>query len=500
MAGKKVYQKRSQREIDRRGIKIAKSKGQVNQICSKHWEVASQSDRNKIYEVTTLKDEKFGCECQYYIKGDMRRCKHIAAVEFVIKRDSDAGITASDGEEKKAGETEKSCKRCKSKPDKGKDESSSLDTTDTDTDKSPQSKTHRRKYDDRKYIERGKLWTLQISPELMTEGIEDLNAGKKGRPFRFSNKCFAAASVFKNMTGIPYRQLTGVAETIIGKDNTPVYSAFQKRIVKLNLAFKDNDDGSGVKTACAWFTDGKTKSKIDLFAFDSSGLKYTNSGDWMSKKWGTKRSFIKFHIGVDSRTKKIYGVVITDEKSGDSPQLEKLIEQTYRNAEKSPNVETTKDTKVAADGAYDSNENYEYCEEQNIEPLIPVRINFSENADGSVSRKKAGFKQLGGVDSINKNAERRFAELTRDEKLENQKVWRKKSGFSDRWSVETAFSTFKRMFGELVSARTWDNIIGELYGKVQLYNMMIDGAIDSGYGTPEVVEVKKPRRKGGGGR
>ena len=60
-------------------------------------------------------------------------------------------------------------------------------------------------------------------------------------------------------------------------------------------------------------------------------------------------------MGINARTKKIYGVIITDEKSGDSPQLEKLIEQAYTNAKKSSNVETTKDTKVAADGAYDSN-------------------------------------------------------------------------------------------------------------------------------------------------
>ena len=34
--------------------------------------------------------------------------------------------------------------------------------------------------------------------------------GKVGRPFGFSNACFAAASLFRNATGIKYRQLQGL--------------------------------------------------------------------------------------------------------------------------------------------------------------------------------------------------------------------------------------------------------------------------------------------------
>ena len=40
---------------------------------------------------------------------------------------------------------------------------------------------------------------------------------------------------------------------------------------------------------------------------------------------GHRRGFIKLHVGVDTRTKKIYAVVITDDKCGDSPQFEELV-------------------------------------------------------------------------------------------------------------------------------------------------------------------------------
>ena len=82
--------------------------------------------------------------------------------------------------------------------------------------------------------------------------------------------------------------------------------------------------------------------------------------------------------------------------------------------------------------------------------------------------------QLGGFDHIDKKTEHEFADLTRQQKRERQKVWRKESGYNDRWSVEIAFSTFKRIFGECMNARKWENVKMEIYGKVCLYNHMID--------------------------
>ena len=150
--------------------------------------------------------------------------------------------------------------------------------------KESSNKERRFQYDDRKYIDRGQLWTFQISPEIMTQDVEKLNCGKVGHPYVFSNACFAAAFLFRNATGIRYRQLQGVAEEIVDRENAPTYSVFQKRITKLGCTFADKGkDG----TASVWFSDGNTAAEIKLFAFDSTGLKPTNRGDWMTEKWGT---------------------------------------------------------------------------------------------------------------------------------------------------------------------------------------------------------------------
>ena len=89
----------------------------------------------------------------------------------------------------------------------------------------------------------------------------------------------------------------------------------------------------------------------------------------------------------------------------------------------------------------------------------------------------------------------KFAGLTREQKRELQKAWRRESGYNDRWSVEIAFSTFKRVLGECINARKWENVKAEIYGKVQLYNQMIDTAIDNGHGTPKIVQVYRPGPK-----
>ena len=172
-------------------------------------------------------------------------------------------------------------------------------------------------------------------------------------------------------------------------------------------------------------------------------------------------------MGVDTRTKKIYAVVITDDKCGDSPQFEELVGQAFANAEKSPNVGTSADAGIAADGAYDTKNIRSY-----FNPLIPVRIEMHAS-------KEAGFRQLGGFDHI---PEHGFADLTREQKRELQKAWRKESGYNDRWAVEIAFSTFKRVLGECMNGRTSRLRYTARCGCTNL----IDTAIDNGYGTPRI--------------
>ena len=258
------------------------------------------------------------------------------------------------------------------------------------------------KYDDQRYISRGKFYVLHLDSEIMSKGVDELNDGKVGAPFVYSDECFMAVALFRNTIGIPYRQLQGIIEDCLGKEDTPNFSAIYKRINKIKL-----EENNGT----TWFTDGKNKTEIVFLAGDSTGLKPTSRGDWMGAKWNIRRGFIKMHIMVDSKTKKIYAVSVTDDSHGDAPEFKKLLIEAIQNIENSSNVEFSDDINVGADGAYDSNENFEECKKYNVIPVIPVRKNFSGKANGSTIRKEQGFLQLGNC-KINRKNVKMFNQLT----------------------------------------------------------------------------------------
>ena len=211
-------------------------------------------------------------------------------------------------------------------------------------------------------------------------------------------------------------------------------------------------------------------------AGDSTGLKPTSHGDWMGAKWNIRRGFIKIHIMVDSKTKKIYAVSITDEKSGDAPEFKKLLSKALQNIKDSPNVEQSEELLVGCDGVYDSNDNFDECEKNNVTPVIPVRNNFSVKTKGSDVRKQQGLLQLGNCKMNLKNI-KIFDDLTKEQKIQNRKQWKKDIGYGRRWFVEIAISTFKRVLGENISARVWCNVVREIKFKVMMYHLMIDDAI-----------------------
>lgn len=325
-----------------------------------------------------------------------------------------------------------------------------------------------KKYDDRRYISRGKFYVLHLDSETMSEGVNELNDNKIGHPFVYSDTCFMITALFRNTVGTGYRQLQGIIEEMLGEDKAPTFSAIWKRINKISL--EDNNGKS-------WFSDGKTKTEIVFLSGDSTGLKPTSRGDWMGEKWKIRRGFIKLHIMVDSKTKKIYAVSITDDKSGDAPEFEKLLSEALYNIENSPNVQKSEELIVGADGAYDSNDNFDECKKQDVIPAIPVRKNFSTKTKGSTARKEQGLLQLANCKLDEKNIDL-FNQLTEEQKAENQKQWKKDIGYGRRWSVEIAISSFKRILGENISARVWCNVVREIKFKIMIYNLMIDAALE----------------------
>jgi hypothetical protein len=110
-----------------------------------------------------------------------------------------------------------------------------------------------------------------------------------------------------------------------------------------------------------------------IIAIDSTGVKVTNRGQWMQEKWNVKKKgYLKIHISVNIKSKKILMMNVTDEHVHDSKVLPELVEE---NIIKSDNVTVAIGKLFADDGAYDGNNIFRYLADNGILPCIKVRKN-----------------------------------------------------------------------------------------------------------------------------
>jgi transposase len=107
------------------------------------------------------------------------------------------------------------------------------------------------------------------------------------------------------------------------------------------------------------------------FAIDSSGFSTSRFARWFDYKWGKERKFriwLKAHLISGVRTNIITGVKITEGQENDSPQLPELVRKTAENFNLS---------EVSGDKAYNGRENFKAIEEVGATPFIPFKKNVT---------------------------------------------------------------------------------------------------------------------------
>jgi hypothetical protein len=256
--------------------------------------------------------------------------------------------------------------------------------------------------------------------------LKTMNDGKEGGRYRYPESFIKLLAVVHAYV-LPYRQLEGFMRGLsqhVDGLKAPDYTTIWWRISKMKV-----DLASSVAL-----------DKDVTIAVDSSGIKVSNRGDWIHKKWKVKRGFIKVHIAVDTKTKQILAIEVTKEDVGDGRMLKRLVDGSASKAGLKG---------VIADGAYDSKSNFRLVSDMDIEPLIRVRRNASFKGGGCMLRKFAVVEQLGNPD------------------------WRRERGYGYRWMAESAFSCIKRVFGEYICAVKWPNIVKELLLKASIYNLFM---------------------------
>lgn len=149
---------------------------------------------------------------------------------------------------------------------------------------------------------------------------------------------------------------------------------------------------------------------------DSTGLKVFGEGEWKVRQHGysKRRIWRKLHLCIDEKTGEILASTLTDKSSGDSQVFEDLMSQAQSESDGDVN-------QVSADGAYDSNNCWDYCERNGVEAIIPPRSGAKIQQHGnSQDPPKQRDEQLRYIRQMGRS------------------VWKALSGYS-RWSLaETA--------------------------------------------------------------
>ncbi len=278
-----------------------------------------------------------------------------------------------------------------------------------------------------KLVRRGELYISLDFLENWDEELNRMNEGKVGRPYIYP-QTFMHFLAFLHVAFLPLRQMEGFLRKLseyIPRLGVADYSTICKRLRKLDVQLPEN------------------LGEDLIIAIDSSGMKITNRGEWMRHKWKTRKGWIKAHIAVDVKRKRLLALEVTDERTGDGKMLKPLVKQI-----KGRGGEIAR---VYGDGGYDSRENFNYLAGNDIEPVIKTRKDASTKARGSPSRAK----------------------MVREIRKLGYEGWRDKYKYGDRWMVETFFSGVKRVFGETVRSKTIEGIFKEGKMKLIFYNMLL---------------------------
>lgn len=158
------------------------------------------------------------------------------------------------------------------------------------------------------------------------------------------------------------------------------------------------------------------------FAVDSTGLGTQSYYRHFSAKYGRateRRTFLKVHAMIGTKTNVITAVAVTDEHTADSPMLAPLVTETAEHF----NIE-----RVSADKAYSSAFNLALIESIGAQPLVPFKINAVE------SKKSATWNRMF-----------HYFQFQRDEFL---------ARYHRRSNVESTFSALKRKFGDTIRSKS----------------------------------------------
>ncbi len=277
--------------------------------------------------------------------------------------------------------------------------------------------------------------TYNIDPE--TTAVKPGGRQKRrGEPYVYSEQLIMLLLLLKFVLRLPYKQTEGLAKKVYGGlgIKIPNFRTLHYRLTRGAYCLNE-------------LSEIEELPQDFVISLDSSGLKVTNRGEWLGKKWGRRprKGWIKIHVAFDIERRQVVELEVTDERTPDCKKAIELVEGVKGKAEK----KGRRIKKVIANAGYDTHEFFRYLGERKIEPAVLVRKEAKISGDNPYRDRV--------VRAIRKG----------------KKKWKKSADYGKRWLVEGFFSGFKRWFGEYISSVRFENIKKELVFKVAIANMFL---------------------------
>ena len=269
--------------------------------------------------------------------------------------------------------------------------------------------------------------------------------GKRGRPELYSDIAIETCLTLKYVFRLNLRATEGFINSLFllmkVSLSSPDYSTLSLRETTLSVTIHAGKERDANETL--------------HIVVDSSGAKVYGEGEWKVRQhgWSKRRTWRKFHLGIDEKTGEIKAAEVTGNATADSAMLAPLLHQIPNPIDQ-----------VSADGAYDKRTCYDTLDELGIIAAIPPQKNANIWRHGN----------SGG------------SPFARDENLRRIRTigrwqWKEEIGYHRRSIAENAMFRFKTIFGGVISARTFLNQRGEVLLKCKILNKMAWGGMPDSY-------------------
>ena len=283
-------------------------------------------------------------------------------------------------------------------------------------------------------VERGRVLIDVSFLKSANDEIKKMNKGKVGAPFQYPYSYIEFVAFLKVGFKIPYRTVQGIVRGLSEylRIEEMHFTHIRRSILKIkpsvrNLGFEGEEDDKPI-----------------TLIVDASGLTISKKGDYIEDKWiREKKEFVKLHIAVDEKSKKVISFRITKGNVHDTKKFGPLVKESAKRHDVD---------KVYGDKAYDNRKNFNILDDMNAEPAISIRKNASTSSKGCPLRRDEVFlvKKLG------------------------YEGWKQLKDTGRRWIAEIVFSSIKRVLGEDLLSKKFSAQKVEAGLKVMLYNQFMN--------------------------